>query len=92
MKQIHPYYKWLIRQRAFCEGRNCFSRATTVVNVDGKDIVFCQEHATRLRASRASCQKQELGKCSVCGGPVTQANIAKHRTCKGTDARTVARN
>jgi len=32
--------------------------ASTVVNVNGRDLVYCQEHAGRLDAARKSDRKQ----------------------------------
>ncbi len=44
----NPYHAWLIRQRRYCEHRGCdmkLTKATEVVNRNGKDFVYCDWHA-----------------------------------------------
>jgi hypothetical protein len=52
------YHSWLIRQRRWCERCSDLNKATTVVNVNGRDEVMCQNHAGRLDAARKSDRKQ----------------------------------
>lgn len=54
------FHAWLIRQRRYCDRcRNKLTPATTVRNFNGKDIVLCHTHASRLDAVRESDNKQE---------------------------------
>jgi hypothetical protein len=53
------YYSFLIRKRLYCDRcLDAFTKATTVRNVNGKDLVLCAEHASRLDAARKSDAKQ----------------------------------
>jgi hypothetical protein len=64
MTATESFHAWLIRQRVYCEHNAlhtlCVDRATTVRNFNGKDIVFCDIHASRLDAVRVSDNKQSV--------------------------------
>jgi len=58
----NPDYRWLIAQRQWCEHKGCLmtlKAATEVVNLNGKDLVYCDTHAQRLKAARKSSLEQE---------------------------------
>jgi len=56
-----PYHTWLLRQRLYCQHPACFDKlthATRVVNLNGRDETWCDEHASRLTHVRKSERKQ----------------------------------
>ena len=55
MNNQNPYHAFLIKHRIYCEHPKCgLTHATTVVNINGRDEVRCDEHAQRLKAARKS--------------------------------------
>ena len=56
------YHRFLIKHRIWCESRSewatCCEPATKVVNINGRDEVRCDEHASRLANVRKSERKQ----------------------------------
>ena len=57
------YHEFLIKHRVYCEFGSgfklCLEYASTVRNLNGRDTVFCSEHAGRLDAVRKSDNQQD---------------------------------
>ena len=55
------YHQFLIRHRIYCEHFGCLdtlNKASTVINLNGRDLVVCDEHNKRMTAARKSDNKQ----------------------------------
>jgi hypothetical protein len=58
MTTLESYHAFLIKHRG-CEHPRCSKlTGSTVVNINGVDLVYCDEHAGRLDAARKSEMKQ----------------------------------
>lgn len=54
------FHAWLIRQRKYCDRcMDAFTPAVTVRGFNGKDLVLCDVHASRLDAVRQSEKLQD---------------------------------
>ena len=54
------YHRFLIKHRIWCEKCTSLTAATQVVNINGRDEVRCDEHASRLANVRKSEKAFEL--------------------------------
>jgi hypothetical protein len=69
---MNAYERFLIRNRIWCERCSDLTTATQVEQVNGKDTVLCDWHASRLRAAKFSDQKQDKIQVCAAATPIDQ--------------------